>query len=81
MWAVCSWQMIFLKARTCPLRRFFPRPSFLTDVVGQSQPSVGREGTNRVRWPVSEKPVSTKPFLRIMFLRTPVSRLTYKKTA
>ena len=31
------------------------RPSFLTGVVGQSQPSVGREGTNRVRWPVSKK--------------------------
>ena len=47
----------------CPLSRFVPRPSCLTGVVGQgqSQPSVGREGTNRVCWPVSKKPMSTKP--------------------
>ena len=49
----------------CPLNRFVPRPSFLTIVVGQSQPSVGQEGPNRVHWPVSKMPVSTKPlFLR-----------------
>ena len=33
-----------------------PRPSFLTGVVGHGQPSVRREGPNRVRWPVSKKP-------------------------
>ena len=38
-----------------------PRPSFLTGVVGQSQPSVRREGTNRVHWPVSKNSVSTEP--------------------
>ena len=38
-----------------------PRPSFLTGVVSHSQPSVGREGTNRVLWPVSEKTMSPKP--------------------
>ena len=38
-----------------------PRLAFLTGVVGHSQPSVGREGTNRVRWPVSKKPMSTRP--------------------
>ena len=42
----------------CPPRRCVPRPSFLTGVVGQSQPSVGREGPNRVRWPVSKRSVS-----------------------
>ena len=40
-----------------------PRPSVLTGVVRQSQPSVGREGTNRVRWPVSKKSISTKTIL------------------
>ena len=49
-------------------------PSFLTGVVGQSQPSVGREGTSRVRWPVSKRPMSTKPICRT---HTSVSRLTY----
>ena len=29
----------------CLLSRVVPRPSFLAGVVGQSQPSVGREGT------------------------------------
>ena len=43
----------------CPLSRFVPRPYLLTGVVGQSQPSVGREGTDPVRWPVSNKSVST----------------------
>ena len=38
-----------------------PRPTFLTGVVGHSQPSVGWEGTNRVRWQVSKTPVSSKP--------------------
>ena len=33
-----------------------PRPSFLMGVVGQSQPSVGWEETNRVHWQVSTKP-------------------------
>ena len=37
--------------------------SFLMGVVGQSQPSVRREGPNRVRWPVSKKPMSTKPIV------------------
>ena len=40
----------------------YPRLSFLMGVVGQSQPSVGWEGPNRVRWPVSKKPISTKNF-------------------
>ena len=40
-----------------------PCPSFLSGVVGQSQPSVGGEGTKHVRWPVSKKPMSTKPIL------------------
>ena len=44
---------------SCPLSRFVPRPSFPTGVVSHSQPSVGRGGPNRVRWPVSKKPVST----------------------
>ena len=44
----------------CPLSRFVPCPSFLISVVVHCQPSVGREGTNRVHWPVSKKPVSTK---------------------
>ena len=44
-------------------RPICPRPSFLwpTVVVGHSQPSVGREGPNRVRWPVSKKAMSTEP--------------------
>ena len=55
---------------------FVPRLSFLTVVVGHSQPSVEREGPNRVRWPVSKRYImSTKLF----FLRTSVSRLTYVK--
>ena len=35
-----------------------PPLTFLTSVVGQSQPSVRREGTNR--WPVSKEPMPTK---------------------
>ena len=46
-----------------PMSRFVPRPSFLTSVGGQSEPSVRWEGTNRVRWPVSKKPMSSKPIL------------------
>ena len=42
----------------CPLSPFPPVP--LTGVVGQSQPSVGQEGTNRVRWPISKKRMSTQ---------------------
>ena len=38
-----------------------PRPSFLTGVVGQGQPSVGQEGPNRVRWGVSKRSMSTTP--------------------
>ena len=53
-----------------------PRPSFLTGVVGQSQPSVGREGTNRVRWPVNKRPTSTKTIIGLLTY-TSVSRLTY----
>ena len=56
------------------LSRFVPRPSFLTGVVGHSHPSVGREGTNRVRWPVSKKPVSTKPILTYVSLPFDVSK-------
>ena len=33
----------------------------LTGVVGHSQPSVGREETSRVRWPVRKRPLFTKP--------------------
>ena len=40
----------------------------------QSQPSVGRKGINHVRWPVSKKSLSAQ---NPLFLRTPVSRLTY----
>ena len=65
--------------RSCPLSRFVPRPSFLAGVVGHSQPSVRREGPNRVRWPVRKKPVSTKPLC--FFLRMSVSHLTSRKTA
>ena len=59
----------------CPLARFVPCLYFLAGVVGQSQPSVGREGINRVRCPVSKMPMpmSTKP----IFLGTSVSLLTY----
>ena len=35
-------------------------PSLQMGVVGQSQPSVGREGTNRVHWQVTKKPMPTK---------------------
>ena len=47
--------------RPVPTEPICPRPSFLTGVVGQSQPSVGREGTNRAHWPVSKRPLSTEP--------------------
>ena len=40
-------------------------PSVFSD--GCCQPSVGREGTNRVRWLVSKKPVSTKSILLTCF--------------
>ena len=54
-----------------------PRPSFLTGVVGQSQPSVGGEGTNRVHWPVSKKTVSTKTmFLTYVGLPFDVRQVT-----
>ena len=55
----------------CPLSRFVHRPSFQTPSdFGQSQPSVRREGPNRVRWPVSKKPVSTKPiFLKLTYMK------------
>ena len=43
--------------RSCAIFTIIPRPSFLTGAVGHRQPSVGREGTNRVRWLVSKKPV------------------------
>ena len=56
----------------CPLSWFVRCQSFLMCVVGQSQPSVRREGTNRVRWPVSKKPCP----LSQSFLRMSVSRLT-----
>ena len=52
-----------------------PRPSFLTGVVGQSQPSVGQEGTNRIRWLVSKSRCPQSQF----FWRTSFSRLTYLK--
>ena len=52
-----------------------PCPSFLTGVVGQSQPSVGREGSNRVRWPVRGKSMSTKPVFTYV-RQSPVPRKT-----
>ena len=55
-------KFVRVKKGPCALSRFGPRPSFLTGVVGHSQPSVGREGTiTRVRWLVSKNPMSTKP--------------------
>ena len=47
----------------CPLsqgkvkRETDVRKTMLVD-IGQRQPSVGREGNNRVLWPVSEKAIS-----------------------
>ena len=49
---------------------FFPHPSFHMGVVGQSQPSVRWEGTNRVHWPVSKKPMSTK-LIFLMYVSLP----------
>ena len=46
-------------------------------VVGQSQPSVGWEGPNRVRWPISNKSVLTK---KPIFL-TYVSLTSYSNTS
>ena len=50
-WSKFPWSMGLRPVTTEPI---CPRPSFLTGVVGQGQPSVGREGTNRVRWLVSK---------------------------
>ena len=39
-------------------------------IVGQNQPSVGRERTNRVCWLLNKKPVSTKPIF-LMYISLP----------
>ena len=57
----------------CPLNRFVTRPSFLTGVVGQSQPSVGREELTVSAGRLAKKPTSTKS---IFLAYTSVSRLT-----
>ena len=42
----------------------------------KSLPSLGRDRTNRVRWPVSEKPISTKPIF-LMYVSLPLLMYTY----
>ena len=62
-WPFLSTSLHAVRIEICQVTRSELAYSWYNNMAGvtQSQPSVGREGPNRVRWPVSKKPVSTKP--------------------